>query len=226
MNQSFEKEKSPEETHDPVNKSTNIDQQVDHDRRLAVRKIAVASAALTCCSLFPEKWSTPFIEFGTLPAHATTSGVLAEIIDELGLEPSSETETNVTSDSVDASTEAEVEAEAEAEVEEMYGYNNKEQGVHEGQIHIDGNYPERFVWSKDGPDYGSNILIVAEDAAGNQQQLYVPDTSESYVIGTGNRKYVAGYPYFVSGNSSQPHQTMEYYADYSTSPNKAWVYYG
>ncbi|MGW8192848.1 MAG: hypothetical protein ACWGOX_01150 [Desulforhopalus sp.] len=39
-----------------------------------MRKVAVGSAALACCSALPSKWTTPLLEFSSLPAHATTSG--------------------------------------------------------------------------------------------------------------------------------------------------------
>ena len=49
-------------------------------RREVVKKIALGTAALTGCSLLPEKWTTPLVEFGALPAHATTSGLMEELI--------------------------------------------------------------------------------------------------------------------------------------------------
>ena len=47
---------------------------LDSGRRAAIRKIAVGAAALAGCSMLPDKWTSPLIEFGTLPAHAVTSG--------------------------------------------------------------------------------------------------------------------------------------------------------
>ena len=44
------------------------------ERRTVIRKLALSTAALAGCSLIPDKWTTPIIEFGALPAHATTSG--------------------------------------------------------------------------------------------------------------------------------------------------------
>lgn len=52
----------------------NSDKNIQLTRRTIVRKIAVGSAALACCSVVPAKWTTPLLEFGALPAHATTSG--------------------------------------------------------------------------------------------------------------------------------------------------------
>lgn len=50
------------------------------NRREVVKKIALGTAALTGCSLLPEKWTKPLVEFGALPAHATTSGLVEELI--------------------------------------------------------------------------------------------------------------------------------------------------
>ena len=50
------------------------------NRREVVKKIALGTAALTGCSLLPEKWTTPLVEFGALPAHATTSGLVEELV--------------------------------------------------------------------------------------------------------------------------------------------------
>ena len=46
-----------------------------HDRRTVLGKLVVGGVALAGCTLLPEKWLPPFAEFGTLPAHAVTSGV-------------------------------------------------------------------------------------------------------------------------------------------------------
>ena len=47
-------------------------------RRAAIRKIAVGAAALTGIGMLPDRWSTPLVEFGSLPAHAVTSGAAAQ----------------------------------------------------------------------------------------------------------------------------------------------------
>ena len=52
----------------------------NRNRREVVKKIALGTAAITGCSLLPEKWTTPLVEFGALPAHATTSGLVEELI--------------------------------------------------------------------------------------------------------------------------------------------------
>ena len=46
-------------------------------RRSAIRKLAVGAAALAGCSVLPEKWTAPLVEFAFLPAHAATSGAAA-----------------------------------------------------------------------------------------------------------------------------------------------------
>lgn len=46
-----------------------------HDRRTVLGKFVAGGVALAGCTLLPEKWLPPFAEFGTLPAHAATSGV-------------------------------------------------------------------------------------------------------------------------------------------------------
>jgi len=105
--------------------------------------------------------------------------------------------------------------------EEMYGYTNKEKAVHKGVIHISGNYPERFVFSKDGPEYGNDFLIVCNDG----QQMHITTPTRGFIIGQGGRKYVAGEPYFISGEALEKYPTMEYYADYSTKPTECFVYH-
>ena len=56
-----------------LDQSINVD-QINEERRSILRKLAVGTAVLAGCSVLPEKWTTPLVEFGTLPAHATTSG--------------------------------------------------------------------------------------------------------------------------------------------------------
>lgn len=59
----------------------SLDQERNISRRTVIRKLAVGSVALAGCSMLPEKWTTPIMEFGSLPAHATTSGVIEEAQD-------------------------------------------------------------------------------------------------------------------------------------------------
>jgi hypothetical protein len=46
------------------------------ERRTALKKLAVGAAAVAGCSVLPERWTAPLVEFGALPAHATTSTVV------------------------------------------------------------------------------------------------------------------------------------------------------
>ena len=46
----------------------------DSDRRILLKKLAVGTAAVAGYSVLPNKWTSPIIEFGDLPAHAATSG--------------------------------------------------------------------------------------------------------------------------------------------------------
>jgi len=70
----------------PTSHETDFDKQHMPDsktescstRRTIVKKMAVGSAALACCSVLPSKWTTPILEFGSLPAHATTSTTAEE----------------------------------------------------------------------------------------------------------------------------------------------------
>jgi hypothetical protein len=52
------------------------------NRRALVKKLAVGTTALAGCSVLPSKWISPLVEFGTLPAHATTSTLIAELVEK------------------------------------------------------------------------------------------------------------------------------------------------
>lgn len=52
----------------------------DRNRRKIIKKIAAGTAALAGCSVLPDKWTSPLLEFGSLPAHATTSTLIGELI--------------------------------------------------------------------------------------------------------------------------------------------------
>ncbi|CAK8725511.1 Twin-arginine translocation signal domain-containing protein [Candidatus Electrothrix laxa] len=72
---------SNNEIKSPSNNKTSpclqsVNQERNISRRTVIRKLAIGSAALAGCSILPEKWTAPILEFGSLPAHATTSGVL------------------------------------------------------------------------------------------------------------------------------------------------------
>ena len=51
-------------------------------RRTVIRKLAVGSAVIAGSSLLPTKWTTPLLEFGSLPAHAQTSGDV-QVVEEI-----------------------------------------------------------------------------------------------------------------------------------------------
>lgn len=61
-------------------RSSNSPPVESKKRREVIKKLAIGTAALTGCSLLPDKWATPLVEFGALPAHATTSGLTDELI--------------------------------------------------------------------------------------------------------------------------------------------------
>ncbi len=76
---SINEAKSPNNPSDQSLQSTDQEQNIS--RRTVLRKLAVGSAALAGCSILPEKWTAPIIEFGALPAHATTSGDLEDVLE-------------------------------------------------------------------------------------------------------------------------------------------------
>ncbi len=51
---------------------------IDRDRRSVLRKMAVGAVAVAGCSMIPQTWTTPLAEFAVLPAHAATSGHIAD----------------------------------------------------------------------------------------------------------------------------------------------------
>ena len=59
----------------------SVTQEQNISRRTVIRKLAIGSVALAGCSMLPKKWTTPVMEFGSLPAHAITSGELKEALD-------------------------------------------------------------------------------------------------------------------------------------------------
>ena len=86
---SIEKQKTtPEDGSGVVNQSVATELE-SKERRTLIRKLALGTAALAGCSVLPDKWTVPLVEFGVLPAHATTSGEAAA---EAAAEP---TETDV-----------------------------------------------------------------------------------------------------------------------------------
>lgn len=176
-------------------------------RRSVIKKMAVGSAALAGCSVLPEKWVTPLVEFGALPAHATTSGALEAIIEEL-------------SRGVEETEAAEVQAAAAPEVEDNRGYGSQVTVKNNGaKISIDKILRDKFVFPKLGPQYGPKLLIVWSDG----RELYVPDSKKMTMYGSGDeRKYQPGGPY--SGNNPDI-PTMEVYAAMGTHPDSVTLYY-
>lgn len=186
-------------------------------RRSVIRKMAVGTAALAGCSVLPEKWVTPLAEFGTLPAHATTSGALEAIIEELsqGIEESEAADAQ----SADAQT-ADTQTAAAAEVEDNRGYASQLTIENSGKkVSIDKIWRDKFVFPKLGPEYGPKLLIVWSDG----RELYVPDSKKMTMYGSGDeRKYQPGGPY--SGNNPDI-PTMEVYAAMGTHPDSVTLYY-
>ena len=176
-------------------------------RRSVIRKMAVGTAALAGCSALPTKWVTPIAEFGVLPAHATTSGALDAIIEELSL-------------GIEESQTAEEQAEATPEVEDNRGYSNQLTIENTGKkVSIDKIWRDKFVFPKLGPEYGPKLLIAWSD--GNE--LYVPDSKKMTMYGSGDeRKYQPGGPY--SGNNPDI-PTMEVYAAMGTHPDSVTLYH-
>jgi hypothetical protein len=63
--------------------STNIEQPIvaqaeDPRRREVIKKVAIGTTALVGLSVLPTRWTTPLVEFGALPVHATTSALTSE----------------------------------------------------------------------------------------------------------------------------------------------------
>jgi hypothetical protein len=162
--------------------------QIDHKRRTIVRKIAVGSAALACCSALPTKWTTPLVEFGSLPAHATTSGTtIASIVEEVKQEI----------EGTEAAAPAAPEGAAAASA-------NSERINLTGQIYIDGILRNKFVSNKLGPQYGKSMKIVFSSG----RELGVPDTTKD-VNSVSGRAYRPGGNYTYHKDVDK----MEVYAD-------------
>ncbi|MCI5210897.1 MAG: hypothetical protein D3910_19410, partial [Candidatus Electrothrix sp. ATG2] len=114
------------ETTSPNNDKTDqclqsADQERNISRRTVIRKMAIGSAALAGCSILPEKWTAPVIEFGSLPAHATTSGEIKEVLEEVitdAPDASQQAEDEVVAETSEAPQQAEDEVVAETETED------------------------------------------------------------------------------------------------------------
>lgn len=182
------------------------------NRRSVIKKMAVGTAALAGCSALPDKWITPIAEFGSLPAHATTSGELDAIVAELKQELE-----QMDANGVDQTVAS---AQATPEPQDMRGYSNQMTVKNNGaKISIDKILRDKFVFPKLGPQYGPKMLIVWSDG----RELYVPDSKHMIMYGGNDeRKYQPGGPYSGS-NPDIP--TMEVYAAIGTHPKSVTVYY-
>jgi len=183
--------------------------EVLKNRRQIVKKLAVGTAALAGCSVLPGRWTTPLVEFGTLPAHATTSSALVAMIEEVKSE-------------VEAKEAAEKQAAAEEQAanDELRGYSNKLTINNTGdKVSIDSIWQDKFRFPKLGPDYGRRFLLVWSDG----RELDVPDSSHMTMLPPPDgRKFQPGGPY--SGNNPDI-PTMEVYAAIGTHPASVTLYY-
>ncbi|WP_319549708.1 hypothetical protein [Desulfogranum marinum] len=173
--------------------------EVDHKRRKIVRKIAVGSTALACCSVIPDKWTTPLVEFGSLPAHATTSGLEATL--QAAVE--------------DVEAEIERVTGADEAAEEEPESSNSETISRTGPIYIDGVIRSKFVSDKLGPQYGPSLKIVFDSG----EVLYVPDTKKD--VNQGGMGYRPGGNYTYHKDVHK----MEVYAKPGSSARSITIYY-
>ena len=181
---------------------------ISTERRKVIRKLAVGTAALAGCSVLPEKWTIPVLEFAALPAHATTSGDIEEKAKEAA-------------DAAAAEAAATKSASEDAADDDLRGYSNSLTIENTGdRMSCDSIWQDKFVFSKLGPEYGKSFLIVWSD--GNE--LYVPDSSHMTMDVDQNdfRKYQPGGRY--SGNNPDI-PTMEVYAKRGTHPDSVTMYY-
>jgi hypothetical protein len=166
---------------------------VDYKRRTIMRKFAVSSAALACCSVIPAKWTTPLLEFGTLPAHATTSAptvkeIVKQIEDQL------------------AAAQQPPPTETVATTAASSPYNKTERIDYSGDISIDKILRRKFASNKVGTQYGKSIKIVFSTGG----VMNIPDTSKD--VNVDMRGYRPGgsiCPYHDAGEIPK----MEVYAE-------------
>ncbi len=188
---------------------SKINQPVENKkigRRSVIKKMAVGTAALAGINALPEKWTSPLVEFGTLPAHATTSGSLESMIEELKREIEA-------ADTPEAVAAAEQVAAADPAQTELH--SNEVKIMNTGQKMSWNSYLyDKFVFPKLGPEYTSQPFDLVY-ADGNR--LHVPNP-ESKIQTPDNMKYQPGGRY--SGNNPDI-PTMEVYARRDTHPE--WV---
>ncbi|MGB5687004.1 MAG: hypothetical protein WBM35_14440 [Candidatus Electrothrix sp.] len=213
------------------NNQTEIPQEkINQGRRSTLRKIAAGTIALAGCSVLPDKWTTPLVEFGSLPAHATTSGLeeLVDIIEqryqEGAVEEVAQTETAQEEVSSTQETTAPAPQAAASEAtasNNLRGYSNTLTIQDSGQLmSCDKVLQHKIVFPKLGPQYGASLLLVWSD--GNE--LSIADSRRMEMEGNNNdyRKYQPGGSY--SGNNPDI-PTMEVYAKRGTHPSSVTLYY-
>ena len=225
---------SPTATPTPADSSCSV----NLERRSIIRKLAIGSAAVAGASALPDKWVTPLLEFGSLPAHAATSNTIELIereIDKIINERETETTPSVEpatepppEEQQPAAPEPAPEPEPEPEPEpkpeptdDLRGYTNKLVMPYTGaRMSCDKVLQDKIVFPKLGPQYGSSMLLVWSD--GNE--LTVPDSSRMIMKGAQDdyRKYQPGGQY--SGNNPDI-PTMEVYAKRGTHPGSVTLYY-
>ena len=164
-------------------------------RRSVIKKMAVGTAALAGCSVLPERWTSPLVEFGTLPAHATTSGSLESMIEELKreIEAAETPEAAAVAEQVEQVEQAEqieqVEQAALAEAPQEELHSNEVKIMNTGQkMSWDSYLYDKFVFPKLGPEYTSQPFDLVY-ADGNR--LHVPNP-EHMVMTSDNMKYQPG----------------------------------
>ena len=161
MNRSVDRQAASQNENEVNNLQQNKEVTVDRQRRTIIRKLAVSSAALTCCSIIPAKWTTPLLEFGTLPAHATTSApTVQEIVKQI--------EDQIAAAQQPAPTETVATTAASSP------YTKTKRIDQSGKIYIDGILRNKFISKKLGPQYGKSIKIKFSTG----EVLNVPDTKE------------------------------------------------
>ncbi len=205
-------------------------EQINQGRRATLRKIAAGTVVLAGYSALPDKWTTPLVEFGALPAHATTSALqeLVELVEQRYQEGVAEeaAEEEAVEEVVLEATSSTQEAAAPAaapvtENNDLRGYSNILTLQDSGAVmSCDKVLQHKIVFPKLGPQYGSSLLLVWSD--GNE--LYVPDSRSMAMEGNENdyRKYQPGGAY--SGNNPDI-PTMEVYAKRGTHPASVTLYY-
>jgi hypothetical protein len=197
-------------------------------RRSVIKKITVGGAALAGLSALPDRWTAPLVEFGSLPAHATTSGSIESVIEELKqeLEKTDQAEAaaaNQTDEPAAGQASAAEEQAGESEPapeEDLRGFSNKVTINNTGaKVSIDSIWQDKFVFPKLGPEYGPRLLVVWSDG----RELSVADSSKMAMLAAPDgRKYQPGGPY-SHNNPDIP--TMEVYAAIATHPDSVTVYY-